>query len=97
MAKLALTVNEQLELLRKKNLLEEIPLPMCKVTIGVEFLGEYVETEDEIDWYNICDGIYDLSADVEVEVRELAEKRLKIKGLLKEGAEDEPDRLPLEA
>jgi hypothetical protein len=94
MARIAMTLAEELEILRLRQ--EESPLPMCKVTIGVEFLGEYVETEDEIEWHNICDGIYDLSADVEVEVRELAEKRLKIKAALKKGAKNEPDRLPME-
>ena len=58
--------------------------PKCKVTIGVEFLGDYFETsDDEIDWRNICDSIYDLSADVEVEVRDAAEKRIALKAALK--------------
>lgn len=64
--------------------MKEPEFPKCKVTIGVEFLGDYFETwDEEIDWNDFCDQVYDLSADVEVEVREAAQKRIALKDALK--------------
>jgi hypothetical protein len=48
--------------------------PRVKVTLSAEFMDEFFETDDELDWHNFCDQVYDLSADLEFQIRELAEK-----------------------
>lgn len=70
-----------------KNVVDQSDLPKAKVTVSVEYLGEYFEEEGEVDGLNFWDDLGDVVAGIDYLVREAAEKRLKVKSALKEGKE----------